>query len=278
MRILVTGGNGQLAKTIHLLDKKNIIVLARQKELNVTNKESISAAMKKYSPDMIYHFASVTRGDQCAQHPDLAYKVNVVGTKNIAKATKDVDIPVVFVSTNEVFDGKKTKPYTESDKPNPQSVVGKNKWDAEKIIARINPKHYIVRTIWLYSEWSENFIHAIVKKARSEKSIKLVNNEVGCPTYSLDLAIAIQKLTSTRVYGTYHLSNKGSVSRLDFGVEVFRLLNLHPHIIPISLKEYDRMSLPPEYSVLANIRAKELGITMRNWKLALKDFFGKNAL
>ncbi len=275
MKVLITGANGQLAKAISIQDKRNEIIATGKNQLDVTDKTQCTEFLAKVKPDIVYHFASMTRGDECAANPQLAYKVNVVGTRNLARATAKLNIPILFVSTNEVFDGKKSTPYTESDTPNPKTIVGKNKLEAEKIVAKTNPKHYIVRTMWLYSKWSNNFIHAILKKATVNKTIKLVYDEIGSPTNTLDLAKAITKLTKTNKFGVYHLANKGSASRMDFGEEVFQRLGIDINIIPVSLNDYKRLSKPPLYSVLGNVKAKKLGITMRGWKTALKEFLSK---
>jgi dTDP-4-dehydrorhamnose reductase len=179
-----------------------------------------------------------------------AYQINVVGTRNVARVTAKMDIPLVFVSTNEVFDGSSNSPYKETDVPHPKTVVGKDKYKAEQVIQKTNRKYIIIRTMWLYSDWSENFIHAIIKKAKNNSSIKLVYDEIGSPTNSNDLAKAILKLIKHKKYGIYHITNKGSASRLEFGREILKQLHFTTKIQAIPLVEFKRLSKPPLYSVL----------------------------
>ncbi len=272
MKILITGAGGQLAKAFEQQNKKDTLILATKSLIDIENRQDVYKKVRQFNPDIVFHFASMTRGDECAANPERAYKINVTGTRHIARITAKLKIPILFVSTNEVFDGKTAKPYTENDAPHPKTVVGKNKLLAEEIIRRTNSHHYIIRTMWLYSKWSDNFIHAIVRKANQNKSVKLVSDEIGAPTNAIDLAKVISKLIRTKKYGIYHLVNTGEASRLDFGKEVFKRLNLKVNVTAVKLGEYKRISQPPLYSVLLNTKAKKIGISLRNWKSALADF------
>lgn len=278
MKILITGANGQLAKTVAYYNKVHDLILATKSVINIEDRRDVYQKITMYKPDIVYHFASMTRGDECAANPKKAYKVNVTGTRHIARITAKLGIPIVFVSTNEVFDGTKQTPYTESDIPNPKTVVGKNKYKAEQIIITTNPQHYIVRTMWLYSEWSNNFIQAIVKKSRNNASINLVSDEIGSPTNTSDLAQAIMLLSATGKYGVYHITNTGSASRLDFGREVFNKLKINITIRPVLLNDFKRASKPPKYSVLESKKISKMGILMRNWQSALNDFLTHNTI
>lgn len=272
MKIFITGANGQLAKSIIQLYPKQNLYLASKDELDITNKKQVISQINKFKPDIVFHFASLTRGDECAKNPDKAYAINVDGTRYVVEICKKLDIPVLFVSTNEVFDGKKKTYYTEIDKPNPVTIAGKTKHEAEKIIKDHLEKYFIVRTSWLYSKWSANFVHAVLKKARADKQITLVKDEVGTPTYSHDLAHAIKKLVSTEKYGIYHLVNKGIVSRLDFAKKVFEIKRVKVNIIPVKLNEFKRASKPPKYTPLKNIKGEKHGIKLPKWDNALKRF------
>jgi dTDP-4-dehydrorhamnose reductase len=278
MKILITGANGQLAKTVTYYNKVHDLILATKSVINIEDRRDVYQKITMYKPDIVYHFASMTRGDECAANPKKAYKVNVTGTRHIARITAKLGIPIVFVSTNEVFDGTKQTPYTESDIPNPKTVVGKNKYKAEQIIITTNPQHYIVRTMWLYSEWSNNFIQAIVKKSRNNASINLVSDEIGSPTNTSDLAQAIMLLSATGKYGVYHIANTGSASRLDFGREVFNKLKINITIRPVLLNDFKRASKPPKYSVLESKKISKMGILMRDWQSALNDFLTHNSI
>lgn len=276
--ILITGANGQLAKSITSKLIGNILFLGNKKTLDVTNRGQVMREVKKFKPDIILHFASMTRGDECALNPKKAFLINVEGTRNVSDAARDVNALLLFVSTNEVFDGMKKSPYSEKDMPNPITVVDKTKYEAEIIIKDKLKKYFIVRTSWLYSKWSFNFIYTILEKARENNKIELVNDEISSPTYSLDLADAIIKLIATNKYGVYHLTNEGFVSRLEFARLAFNLQGISPRIKSIKLKDFKRHSTPPQFTPLESKKISELGINMPRWEDALKRYLKENKL
>lgn len=279
MKIFITGANGQLAKSFIEIYPKEKLYSATKEKLDITNKSQVLKQVGKIKPDIIFHFASMTRGDECTKNPKLAHKINVIGTKNIVEAAKENNSAILFVSTNEVFDGKKRSAYTERDKPNPKTVVGDTKYEAEKIIQENMRSYFIIRTSWLYSKWSNNFLHAVLEIAKKHKKIELVADEVSSPTYSLDLAHAIKKLISTKKYGIYHLNNSGHASRLEFAKKAFEIYGVsNVEIIPIKLKDYKRLSKPPLYTALNNNKAKRLKIVFPSWKSALKRFLISNKI
>jgi len=279
MRIFITGSNGQLAKAISPLFTSDEVMRASKSQLDITDKTQVLKEISQFKPDIVFHFASMTRGDECAKNPDLAYRINVEGTKNVVHVCKKINAAVLFVSTNEVFDGKKRSPYHETDTPNPLTVVGKTKWDAENYIKNNLKKYYIIRTSWLYSKWSANFLHAVLKKAVKDQKIELVMDEVSSPTYSSDLSDGIFRLLQTKNYGTYHLSNTGAASRLEFAKKAFEVYGVNNVLItPIPLEKYKRISKPPLYTPLENIRAKKLGIHLPDWDDALVRFLSENEI
>lgn len=273
MRIFITGANGQLARTISALYSQTDLYLGTREKLDITNRAKVLQQIRKIRPDIIFHFASMTRGDECALNPKRAYSINVSGTENVVDACCEVNSALLFVSTNEVFDGGKKGYYTEEDSPNPITIVGKTKHEAEKIIKKKIRKHFIIRTSWLYSEWNSNFIHAVLEKARKDKKIELVEDEISTPTYSLDLSKAIKKLILTKKYGLYHLSNTGIASRLEFAKKAFDFYNLtDTEIEAIPLAKYERKSKPPLFTPLKSVKAEKLGIVMPHWEDALVRF------
>lgn len=279
MRIFITGGNGQLAQSIREVyqDQEDTLFFASKDTLDILDEKNVEDQIMAFKPDVIFHFASMTRGDDCFNRPDEAHKVNVIGTKNIAAASEKANATLLFVSTNEVFDGNKKEKYTENDIPNPITVVGKTKYEAEKIISSYLKKFYIIRTSWLYSNWSKNFLHAVLKKVITDKKISLVHDEIGSPTYSYDLAEAIKKLTKTERYGIYHLVNEGEVSRLDFAKKAFEIYNLKGiEILPVSLDQFARLSKPPRFSALKSTDTTHIGFSMPKWDDALRRFLKKH--
>lgn len=277
--ILVTGGNGQLAKSMLEVYPKSDLYLATKSELDVTDKNLVLKIISKIRPRMIFHFASLTRADDCARDPDLAYRINVEGTRNIVEVCKKFDIPLLFVSTNEVFDGKKKSAYIEKDKANPITIAGTTKFQAENIIKENLKKYFIIRTSWLYSKWSRNFLYVIFSKAKELKQIQIVKDEISSPTYSLDLAIAIKELLLSDEFGLYHLVNEGMASRLRLAKKAFAFSNVDGiSISPISLKDFDRPSKPPLFSPLKNTKAREMGIVLPRWEDGLRRFLKENTL
>lgn len=273
LKVFITGADGQLAKAFCEIYPKDKLHLAGKAVLDVTNRRDVVRQIMDVDPDIIFHFASMTRGDDCSKDPAGAYKINVEGTRNVVECAKKLGCQLLFISTNEVFDGKKTSAYTERDRPNPVTVVGKTKYKAEQIIRKNIKKHYIVRTSWLFSKWSDNFLYVIYKKAYKTKSVKLVTDEVSSPTYSLDLARAMKKLVESQKFGTYHITNSGTASRFEFGKKMFQLCKVNNlTILPVALDEFMRHSKPPKYTPLVSVKLDKLKIKMPSWKSSLKKF------
>jgi dTDP-4-dehydrorhamnose reductase len=277
MRFFITGAGGQLALSVSSVFREGELFLASKNDLDVQNKKEVIEKISGFKPDIVFHLASLTRGDECAKNPDLAEKINVQGTENVIEACLLNDAALLFISTNEVFDGKEHRKYSENDVPNPITIAGKTKYLAEKLIIDRMTKYFIVRTSWLYGEWAKNFLHAILKKASESRELEVVEDEVSSPTYSMDLAIAVKKLVSMGKYGLYHLSNKGYASRFDFANKAFEILKIKDcRLMPIKLSKYKRISKPPLYTPLENTRAAALGITMPDWQDALRRFLNNN--
>ena len=219
------------------------------------------------------HCAALTAVDYCAEHPDEALSVNGYGTQSVALACQAHDAALLYVSTNEVFDGLTDRQYLEYDVPTPPNAYGYSKWVGEQVVRNLVRKHYIVRTSWLFAHGGKNFVHTIVRLARENVPLRVVTNEVSSPTYTSDLAAAICELIQMRQYGIYHLVNEGYTSRYGFARHV---LNLSGYaelpIEPIALAEYPRPSRPPQYAMLRNFAAARLGITLRPWQEALAAF------
>lgn len=277
--ILITGANGQLAQSMIAVFPKKKLYLAQKSELDVTNKNHIDQVITKIKPAIIFHFASLTRGDDCARDPDMAFRINVEGTRNIVFACKKFNIPLLFVSTNEVFDGKKKSFYTEKDVPNPITVAGKTKLEAENIIRKNLEKYFIIRTSWLYSKWSSNFLHVMLNKAKTSKVLEIVEDEISSPTYSLDLAVAIKELIASNAYGLYHVVNEGMSSRIQLAKKAFELRNVTGiQVVPVKLKDFDRLSKPPLFTPLNGAKIRKLGIALPSWEDGLKRFLKENDL
>ncbi len=278
MKIFVTGGDGQLGKCLKsFANKGDTLKFASRNDLDITNPKEVLSVITAFKPNIVLHFAAKTRGDDCARDPKVARLINVRGTRNIITACKNIGADLLFISTNEVFDGKKRSPYSEKDKPNPISIVGKQKFQAEQAIRNSMRNYYIVRTMWLYSEYSSNFLQAIFDKARKNIRVRIVDDEIGSPTSTAELARAILKLIKTKKYGTYHLANRGQASRYEFAMVALNAADIsNIKILPVKLSDYKRLSPPPKYSPLSSAKAEKLGILFSDWKVPLIQFVKKN--
>jgi len=283
MRILVTGGKGQLGLALQEVLPEQESVFLTKNELDITETEKVSQQINDVRPEIVIHTAAYTDVDNCEANPDLAYRVNVLGTKNIALACQKIKATCIFISSDYVFDGKKKTPYQEEDSPHPLSVYGKTKWEGEKIVQRI-PHFLIVRTAWLFGQ-GENFVQKIIQLSQKRKELKVVNDQIGCPTYALDLAHALWKLiliyTGENQFpknkkDIYHITNLGYCSWHDFAREIIKESRLQVKISPISSLEWRKIkpkSAPrPSYSVLDGQKIARLGIKMRPWQQALKEY------
>jgi dTDP-4-dehydrorhamnose reductase len=279
MRILITGGKGQLGTALQqTLIEHEVVALSRE-ALDITEKEAVFTAVSTHAPHLIIHCAAYTNVDGCAQDPALAYQVNGLGTQNMALACQEFGLEMVHVSTNEVFGGDNLNGYEEWMPLNPGNGYGRSKAAGETHVRNLLQRYYIVRPAWIYAVNGRNFVHAILNRARSTGQLRVVTDEVGNPTYAHDLAAAITQLIGTQQYGIYHLMNSGHCSRWQFANEILRLAGLdNVTNTPILGKEFKRASTPPPYGVLHNLAGAAIGITLRPWQEALQDYMTRHVL
>jgi len=273
MRIVLTGHKGQLGRALLPLLAGHEVAGVDLPEYDITDRGALRAAIRDFRPDLILHPAAMTDVEGCARDPDLAYRVNGMGTQNVALAAAEVGAEMLYVSTNEVFDGQATEPYHEWAPRNPINAYGRSKLAGEWYVQNLLTRFYIVRTAWLYAPGGRNFPHRTLQLADERGSLKVVADEVGNPTYVVDLARAIAALIETHAYGVYHAVNAGAASRYDFAREILRLSGRESiPVEPLALAEFQRASTPPAYAPLANNAAAALGITFRPWQAALAEF------
>lgn len=274
MRIFMTGAKGQLGSALQTVLADEELVLT---PVDVTDYDAVMTAVAEASADVLIHCAAFTHVDGCALDPAKAYRVNGMGTQNVALACQRAAIPMVHVSSNEVFAGDCLQGYEEWMPLNPCNAYGRSKAAAEFHVRSLLPQAYIVRLAWLFAPGGRNFIHAIRQRAQEKGEIQVVTDEVGSPTYALDLAAAIAQLLRTGRYGTYHFTNAGSCSRWGFANEILRQSGLsHVRNTPILGKAFNRPSTPPRYAVLHNIAGTAVGITLRPWQEALAAYLAQN--
>jgi dTDP-4-dehydrorhamnose reductase len=271
MRVYITGHRGQLGRA--LLRRLPDATGGDLPELDITTPASIDAALAAAQPDVVFHCAAYTDVDGAVRDPALAYRINGLGTQNVALAAAKVGAALVHISTNEVFDGIKSSPYTEFDACNPINPYARTKHAAEWYAMHLLPRFFVVRTAWLSAPGGRNFIHRILQLADERGALRVVTDEVANPTFADDLAAALIDLAATGRYGVYHLTNAGHVSRYDYARKILALSGRgHIPVEPIVLADYPRASTPPPFGALANINAAALGITLRPWEAALADF------
>jgi len=273
MRIVVTGAKGMLGSDlVEVLADGHQVVGIDIEDFDLSEVQAIDSLIS-FRPDLIIHSAAYTDVDGCELNPEKAYRVNALGTQHVAEACKSLDIPMVYISTDYVFDGKKREPYTESDAPNPLNIYGKSKLEGECFVNSTLRHFYIIRTAWLYGRHGRNFVKTVLQKARQGETLKVVDDQVGSPTYSRDLAKAIACLVKGTPFGTYHITNSGSCSWYEFAEKSLTLAGHKGYrLTPITSKELRRPAPRPPYSVLANSNwLKVTGQELRSWQDALRE-------
>lgn len=270
MKIMVTGATGLLGKTLcPLLEKENWQFWAcNSKIFDVTNTKMVNEIMDKISLDFIIHLAGFTNIDQAEEHPKDAFKINQEGTKNIARIAKKHDIPILYVSTDNVFDGKSDKPYKTTDATNPINVYGKSKLMGEREIMKATKKFYILRTSWLYG--TGGYVDAMLTFSNFRKNISVVDDQIGCPTSTLDLSKKIiEIIKEKKPYGIYHIASSGSASWSQYTKKIFELKKRSVEVLSIDKSDFPRPALRPHYCVLDSTEP------MPNWDKSLEEYLAK---
>jgi dTDP-4-dehydrorhamnose reductase len=274
MRIAITGASGQLGQALcsRFAPHHTIIPLTHQ-ELELGSPAAIGQIVAT-GAELVLHPAAFTHVDGCAHEPERAYRINGLGTKYVALACQQLDAALVYISTNEVFDGAQQQPYTEYDTVQPINAYGRSKWVGEQAVRELLHRFYIVRVAWLFGG-ERNFVRTVMRLGAQppENGIRMVTDEVGTPTYTADVAEALLQLVATPHYGTYHLVNQGACSRYDFAREILRQAGMDDvPITPIMLADYPRDSTPPPHTAMANIAGAALGLDLRPWQDALAAY------
>lgn len=273
MKVLITGGQGQLGRALTDLFQEEAKVLAWDlAELDFTDPYATMRMIRTAGPDLIIHGGAYTDVKGCELNPETAYRVNVLGTRNVAAAAQFCDIPLAYISTDFVFDGQKRSPYLEFEPANPLSVYGRSKLAGEDAVRTLVRKHYVIRTAWLYSETGNNFLKTMLRIGAERKQVRIVADQTGTPTYAKDLARAIRVIAAEPFYGVYHASSGGACTWYDFAREIFRQAGEPAEVVPITSAEYGDVVKRPVYSVLENFNLeKTYGYVMRSWEEGLEE-------
>jgi dTDP-4-dehydrorhamnose reductase len=273
MRILITGAKGQLGRALQAEFAGNAVMPVDLPDCDISQRANALQVVAEFKPDIVIHAAAMTNVDGCARDPQAAYRANALGAQYVALACQQAACAMVYISTNEVFDGKKSEPYWEFDAPHPINTYARSKLAGENMVRDLLPRFYIVRTAWLYGLSGNHFVRKIIQRADEQGHLRVVTDEVGSPTYALDLAGGIRQLVQTGAYGVYHFVNEGAASRFDFAREILRLSGRgHVPVEPITLAEFSRPSTPPPYTPLRNFCGAAVGITFRAWQAALAEY------
>ena len=273
MKILITGAYGMLGSDLREVLKDNELIITGSKDLDITKENNVLQFIQDKKPEIVINAAAYTNVDNCETDYDNAYLVNAIGPKNLAVACNKLNIPLIHVSTDYVFDGSKTTPLSEEDKLGPKTAYGKTKLEGEKFVQENTKKYFILRTAWLFGINGKNFVKTMINLSKKNNVLKVVNDQKGCPTYCYDLAMAIKQLLNSDKYGIYHLTNKGELSWYDFAKKIFELSNITINVKPVTTEEFPRPAPRPHYSVLSNQKWINAGFSpMRNYEDALKDY------
>lgn len=276
-KILVTGSSGQLGLCIQdVVKNKNLqdyrFEFLSSKELDVTDYDAVIAEFTNGAYTYCINCAAYTQVDKAESDASTAEKVNIIGVQNLTKACHLVNVILLHISTDFVFDGNTNVPYKETDKCNPLGVYGETKLKGEQIISESLEAHFIIRTSWLYSEYANNFMKTMLRLSNERSSLSVVEDQIGKPTYARDLASFVLSIIEqkSRAYGIYHFSNEGETSWYGFAKEIFNQSNILIELLPIPTEAFPTPAKRPKYSVLNTDKAKEtFGIKIQNWQVSL---------
>jgi dTDP-4-dehydrorhamnose reductase len=282
MKIAIIGADGQLGYDLcRVIDKSEQIPLTI-KDIDITDANQCEAVLSKYSPNIVINTAAYNKVDEAEQDQNAANLINADGAKNIARVCKKLSAVMVHFSTDYVYDGAKKTPYVEADIPDPRSVYGKSKLTGESLVRENTGKYFIVRTAGLFGvagcmgKGGGNFVEAILKKAKTGEELKVVEDEIFSPTYTVDLAKKLNELIRTEHFGLYHMTNAGQCSWYEFAEKILEYSRLKTKLVRIKVAELKALAPRPKYSVLDNYNLRKIGLKdMRSWPEALKDYLAE---
>lgn len=275
-RILVIGSNGQLASELKQIQSKysnHQFLFTSQNDLDISDNKSIESVFKNFKPNYIINCAAYTAVDKAESDQESAFKINEKGVENLANHCRNENSYFIHISTDFVFDGKKSNPYTEDDKTNPLSIYGLSKLKGELAIQNSGCDYTIIRTSWLYSSFGNNFVKTMIRLGSERESLNVVADQIGSPTYCADLAMIILSQLENfpnHKNNIYHYSNEGVASWYDFAYEIMQMSSLKCQINPIPTTDYPTPAVRPSFSVMDKSKIKRhFNITIPHWKESL---------
>lgn len=278
IKVWIAGSNGQIGHALNeVLDPLEIEVLNTDKdELDITDTEEVLNFGIVNRPDVIINCTGVTDTKLCEEEPELAYRVNALGARNLSIVARKNGAKMVQLSTDDVFDGKSKKPYTEFDDINPLTVYGASKRAGENYVKEFTHKHFIIRSNWVYGKYGHNFVNQVLEAAEKGNTLSVAADQFGSPTSAKDLARMILYLINTNEYGTYHVTCSGVCNRHEFAQEILRLSGKKIELKAVPTEQSDLSAVRPPYAVLDNFILRIIDMyDMPDWKESLEEFMNE---
>ncbi len=275
LKVLVTGVSGQLGFDIfsQLKSKGIECVGTNPQDFDITNEDEVFEYISKISPTVVVHCAAYTAVDNAQDEEELCRLINVNGSENIAKACAKLDAKILYISTDYVFDGEGIEPFETNSKTNPLNVYGKSKLDGEKAVLENCKNSFILRTSWVFGENGMNFVKTIIRLASERDKISVVNDQIGSPTYTKDLAVLICDMINTSKYGVYHATNEGYCTFAQFAKEIVKSSGYNTQVIEITSDEFGAKANRPKNSRLSKKSLDDAGFSrLPDWQDALYRF------
>lgn len=275
MKVLVTGVKGQLGyDVVNELVKRGVEAVGVDiDDMDITDAVSVDKVIKQASPDAVIHCAAYTAVDAAEDNVELCRKVNADGTANIAKVCKELDIKMMYISTDYVFDGQGERPWEPDDERHPLNVYGQTKYEGEVAVTDALDKYFIVRIAWVFGVNGKNFIKAILNKAKTVDTLTVVNDQYGSPTYTFDLARLLVDMIQSDKYGFYHATNEGICTWYEFACEIIRQAGLSTKVLPVSADRYPAKARRPANSRMSKEKLTENGfVKLPVWQDAVKRY------
>jgi dTDP-4-dehydrorhamnose reductase len=275
LKILVTGARGMLGTDLcEILSLEHEITGVDVEDADICLASEMKELIRRASPQVVIHCAAYTDVDGSESRRGEVFRINAEGTRNVATACRETGSVLMYLSTDYVFDGKSQRPYSETDAPSPLNVYGASKLEGERFVQSLVSAHLIVRTSWLFGLHGRNFVDTIIRLGQDRQIIEVVNDQVGCPTFTRDLCLALSAMVRSSDYGIYHVCNAGSCSWFDFAGEILRLLgHSTARVIPTDSTRLKRTAARPHFSVLdTSLFQRTFGFVLRDWKVALAEY------
>jgi dTDP-4-dehydrorhamnose reductase len=275
LKIFLTGKEGMLARAIaEVLSPRHQIIGASHSEADIADERAMRRALESAEPNVVVNAAAYTDVDACETQHDLAFRVNAEGPRNLAVLCAEMDIPLMHISTDYVFDGEKPEPYVEEDEPRPLSVYGRSKLEGEREVQAHLARSWIVRVCGVFGPYRKNFVSLVVELGKKKQALRIVKDQQLAPTYTFDAAAGIGEILRRGPFGVYHLTNQGFTSRVEFTREILLQAGCGDvPVIPISSEETKRPAARPRNSRLENARMKREGLKLLpSWQDAVRRY------